>query len=272
LRGARLSFYIKPADGFKLPKIMQWIKQTFSVRFNIVTWRTGHVWGDRYRSEILVGEPPPGAGEVDGGDTFLQRGAFFSAAPWRIFQAMPQAQQKVVPVSGTVVGRGVGGEKAKTKIPVAKTYKLAWVSPRRAGGTVKVRFSCGHQNGPRTRQSTRLTAPSPRAKRQWTASKTTVPKKPRGKSVPHPSADQHPLLVRNGRAAQPISNDRSVRDGTLSWWRTASRAIGRPQVRNPRDSIPSFVVLLWCFVGVLESGGLRKGRPAKESGTKRNDP
>jgi hypothetical protein len=30
---------------------------------------------------------------------------------------------------------------AKTKIPAAKTYELAWVSPRRAGGTVKVSFS-----------------------------------------------------------------------------------------------------------------------------------
>jgi hypothetical protein len=60
-----LMFYIKPADGYELPKIMQWMKQTFSVRFNIVTWRTGHVWGDRYKSEILPGEPPPGAEAVD---------------------------------------------------------------------------------------------------------------------------------------------------------------------------------------------------------------
>jgi hypothetical protein len=43
LEGARLSFYIKPADGFLLPKIMQWIKQTFSVRFNLRVGRTGHL-------------------------------------------------------------------------------------------------------------------------------------------------------------------------------------------------------------------------------------
>jgi hypothetical protein len=30
----RLSFYIKPADGLQLPAIMQWVKQTFAVRFN----------------------------------------------------------------------------------------------------------------------------------------------------------------------------------------------------------------------------------------------
>jgi hypothetical protein len=41
--------------------------------------------------------------------------------------------------SGAVLG-GVE-EMAKTNIPVAKTYELTWVSPRRAGGTVKVSFS-----------------------------------------------------------------------------------------------------------------------------------
>jgi hypothetical protein len=65
LEGARLSFYIKPADGFRLPAIMQWLKQTFAVRFNLRAGRTGHLWGDRYWSEVLEGEPPPGAAEVD---------------------------------------------------------------------------------------------------------------------------------------------------------------------------------------------------------------
>jgi hypothetical protein len=61
----RLSFYIKPADGLQLPTIMQWLKQTFAVRFNRRTARTGHIWGDRYWSRVLEGEPPEGAGEVD---------------------------------------------------------------------------------------------------------------------------------------------------------------------------------------------------------------
>jgi hypothetical protein len=39
IEGCTLSFYIKPEDGFKLPKIMQWLKQTFSVRFNFRTGR-----------------------------------------------------------------------------------------------------------------------------------------------------------------------------------------------------------------------------------------
>jgi hypothetical protein len=56
--GASVSFYIKPADGLQLPEIMKWIKQTFAVRFNWDDGRTGHIWGDRYQSEILPGEPP----------------------------------------------------------------------------------------------------------------------------------------------------------------------------------------------------------------------
>jgi hypothetical protein len=56
--GPEVSFYIKPADGFQLPEIMQWVKQTFAVRFNVLDGRTGHIWGDRYWSEILAGEPP----------------------------------------------------------------------------------------------------------------------------------------------------------------------------------------------------------------------
>jgi hypothetical protein len=54
----RLSFYIKPADGLQLPAIMQLLKQTFAVRFNRGMGRTGHVWGDRYWSRVLEGEPP----------------------------------------------------------------------------------------------------------------------------------------------------------------------------------------------------------------------
>jgi hypothetical protein len=62
LRGLRfcgpwVSFYIKPADGFELPVIMQWVKQTYAVRYNVYDGRTGHIWGDRYESEIVAGPP-----------------------------------------------------------------------------------------------------------------------------------------------------------------------------------------------------------------------
>jgi REP element-mobilizing transposase RayT len=55
-----LTFYIKPANGLKLPEIMQWLKQTFAQRYNRDHGRIGHLWGDRYWSEILEGEPPIG--------------------------------------------------------------------------------------------------------------------------------------------------------------------------------------------------------------------
>jgi hypothetical protein len=70
LRGFRLeeewlSFYIRPADGLQLPAIMQWVKQTFAVRFNLSTDRSGHVWGDRYWSRVVEGEPSEEAAGVD---------------------------------------------------------------------------------------------------------------------------------------------------------------------------------------------------------------
>ncbi|MDR1232026.1 MAG: transposase, partial [Spirochaetaceae bacterium] len=52
-----VSFYIKPADGLMLPEIMQWIKQTYAVRYNVHDGRTGHIWGDRYQSVIVEGPP-----------------------------------------------------------------------------------------------------------------------------------------------------------------------------------------------------------------------
>jgi hypothetical protein len=61
-----LTFYVKPADGFELPDIMKWLKQVFAQRFNGMDGRIGHIWGDRYWSEILEGEPPEEAeGEGD---------------------------------------------------------------------------------------------------------------------------------------------------------------------------------------------------------------
>jgi hypothetical protein len=62
LRGLRLeddwlTFYIRPEDGLELPDIMKWMKQVFAQRFNAADGRTGHIWGDRYWSRILEGEP-----------------------------------------------------------------------------------------------------------------------------------------------------------------------------------------------------------------------
>ncbi|MDR1107752.1 MAG: hypothetical protein LBL19_01830 [Spirochaetaceae bacterium] len=66
LVGDRLTFYIRPADGLGLPAILKWMKQTFAVRYNRLTGRIGHIWGDRYWSLILEGEPPEEAeGEAE---------------------------------------------------------------------------------------------------------------------------------------------------------------------------------------------------------------
>jgi REP element-mobilizing transposase RayT len=56
----RLAFFIRPEDGLELPDILKWIKQTFAVRYNLLAGRTGHIWGDRYWSVILEGEPAEG--------------------------------------------------------------------------------------------------------------------------------------------------------------------------------------------------------------------
>jgi REP element-mobilizing transposase RayT len=56
--GDLLTFYIRPEDGLQLPEIMKWMKQTFAQRYNREAGWTGHVWGDRYWSRILEGEPP----------------------------------------------------------------------------------------------------------------------------------------------------------------------------------------------------------------------
>jgi REP element-mobilizing transposase RayT len=63
IQADRVSFYIKPVDGFMLPVIMQWIKQTFACRYNVYDGRTGHIWGDRYESEIVPEGPPKDAKE-----------------------------------------------------------------------------------------------------------------------------------------------------------------------------------------------------------------
>jgi hypothetical protein len=108
---AGLSFYIKPADGRELPKIMQWVKQTFSVRFNVRTKRKGHVWGDRYWSVILAGEPPESTKELD----------------WDEVEA-----------------------EADKEIPEVVAYAMSWDCPRSSKWTAKTSFSPKNQPNPAT--------------------------------------------------------------------------------------------------------------------------
>ncbi|MDR2247284.1 MAG: transposase [Treponema sp.] len=73
IRGLRLeddwlTFYIRPEDGLELPAIMKWMKQTFAARYNRAEGRIGHIWGDRYWSRVVEGEPPEAEG-TGGPDT-----------------------------------------------------------------------------------------------------------------------------------------------------------------------------------------------------------
>jgi hypothetical protein len=74
----------------------------FSVRFNVIVGRTGHVWGDRYWSEILEGDSPKAAAEVD----------------WAAVDA-----------------------EVDKEILAAITYSLSWASPRLTRTREKLRFS-----------------------------------------------------------------------------------------------------------------------------------
>ncbi|MDR0637445.1 MAG: hypothetical protein LBG27_00845 [Spirochaetaceae bacterium] len=61
------------------------MKQTFFLRFNIIVGRMGHVWGERYESDILWGGPPEGAEAVDWAEAeaFVDKTPI-GAAPGRI--------------------------------------------------------------------------------------------------------------------------------------------------------------------------------------------
>jgi REP element-mobilizing transposase RayT len=92
IRGLRveddwLTFYIKPEDGLELPEIMKWMKQVFAQRYNAAAGRIGHIWGDRYWSRILEGEPPEEAEGAEGlaaRDSPRRRGAATGVRPcWR---------------------------------------------------------------------------------------------------------------------------------------------------------------------------------------------
>jgi REP element-mobilizing transposase RayT len=70
IRGFRLSedwltFYIKPQEWRELPAIMKWMKQVFAQRYNRGEGRIGHLWGDRYWSRIVEGEPAGEAWKAD---------------------------------------------------------------------------------------------------------------------------------------------------------------------------------------------------------------
>jgi hypothetical protein len=125
--GAEVLFYIKPEKGLELPAIMQWIKQTFAVRFNRDHGRTGHIWGDRYWSRILDGEPPPDA------ERYVFDGAVRCAN-----RRARRAQKGIVEWKGGVGKNAATGQSALSvgvcprREPDAETTRLPPDSPRPA--------------------------------------------------------------------------------------------------------------------------------------------
>jgi putative transposase len=54
--GSMFYFLIKPGKGESLSKIMQWIKCTFTRRWNKRHHIRGHLWGERFFSRIIEDE------------------------------------------------------------------------------------------------------------------------------------------------------------------------------------------------------------------------
>jgi REP element-mobilizing transposase RayT len=109
----RVSFYIKPTDGFMLPVVMQWIKQTFACRYNAMKRLDGHVWGDRYWSKVLVGDPPEEEFAAKGavrGDC-VENGGEGSAASTEAGEKIPEVRPREGPPGGDSHREGKTAEK-----------------------------------------------------------------------------------------------------------------------------------------------------------------
>jgi REP element-mobilizing transposase RayT len=53
--GNHIHFLIKPGEDSNLSEIMQWIKCNFAKAWNKAHGRRGHVWGERFYSQIING-------------------------------------------------------------------------------------------------------------------------------------------------------------------------------------------------------------------------
>ena len=81
--GNHFHIIIKPGEGECLSSIMQWILSVFAMRFNRAYNLTGHVWGERFFSQIIanvrqyyknyiyIDENPKRAGLVDRAQDWL---------------------------------------------------------------------------------------------------------------------------------------------------------------------------------------------------------
>jgi hypothetical protein len=126
--GPTVSFYIKPADGFQLPEIMQWIKQTYALRYNVYDGRTGHLWGDRYASKIVAEGPPKDAEEY----VFA---AVVCAENRRVRRAVPVSGGKSGDRRGGQTPHGGNGARKRLAAELAPPYRpTIWLSGSKQTG------------------------------------------------------------------------------------------------------------------------------------------
>jgi hypothetical protein len=72
---------------------MQWLKQTFAVRYNLLNGWSGHIWGDRYWSMIVEGEPPERMESLSCGAADAETLGGWSPLSWRV-------RARIRPLSG----------------------------------------------------------------------------------------------------------------------------------------------------------------------------
>jgi putative transposase len=53
--GNHFHLFIQPGKGENLSRIMQWVLSVFAMRYNKKMGYTGHVWGERFFSQIIDG-------------------------------------------------------------------------------------------------------------------------------------------------------------------------------------------------------------------------
>jgi hypothetical protein len=100
---------------------MQWLKQTFCVRYNVLHGLKGHTWGDRYWSEIMEGEPSPNA-EPWTGPVMGVEAAEFSPEKAREEACLGRAADKgrPSPITAEVKGRPRSGKTEAGVCPVLR--------------------------------------------------------------------------------------------------------------------------------------------------------
>jgi hypothetical protein len=103
-----------------LPRIMQWLKQTFAVRYNLPHGRSGHIWGDRYWSRILEAGPLDWAEEWTGAVMRVE-GEELQPAGGGVSPLSEEAAAGVSPLSG----EATTGVSPRTENPPGHAWSFA---------------------------------------------------------------------------------------------------------------------------------------------------